>query len=204
MVKEVKPKKVYNKKPRADKTKVKARNVWKVAEIKVKDPNATYRDIQKKTWLAPSTISKATEELIRSWRMKEIFENYEKKQRILSNDIKNSIDDTLLTDFVLLCGSKLEATKKLEEFMSISIWNINRRRKWIKYNTRYAILHKHWFKCCACWNKPNKDNDIVLHIDHIVPYSIGWLDTENNYQVLCHMCNCSKGNDFIYNHWDER
>lgn len=67
MVKEVKPKKVYNKKPRADKTKVKARNVWKVAEIKAKDPNATYRDIQNKTWLSPSTISKATEELKQNW-----------------------------------------------------------------------------------------------------------------------------------------
>lgn len=67
MVKEDKPKKVIQKKPRADKTKVKARNVWKVAEIKVKDPNATYRDIQKKTWLSPSTISKATEELKQNW-----------------------------------------------------------------------------------------------------------------------------------------
>lgn len=67
MVKEVKPKKVVTKKPRSDKTKVKARNVWKVAEIKAKDPNATYRDIQNKTWLSPSTISKATEELKQNW-----------------------------------------------------------------------------------------------------------------------------------------
>lgn len=61
MIKEAK------KKPRSDKTKVKAKNVWKVAEIKVKNPNATYREIQKKTWLSPSTISKATDELKQNW-----------------------------------------------------------------------------------------------------------------------------------------
>lgn len=50
-----------------DKTKVKARNVWKVAELKAKDPNITYIEIQKKTWLAHATISKATQELKKNW-----------------------------------------------------------------------------------------------------------------------------------------
>ena len=50
-----------------DKTKVKARNVWKVAEIKAIDPNATYREIQEKTWLHPNTVLKANIELKQNW-----------------------------------------------------------------------------------------------------------------------------------------
>lgn len=190
-----------DKTPRSDKRK----NIWKVAEILAQDPNKSEREIAQEVWLWKSTVNRAKEELGQSWLLDEIIKNYEDKQRILSKDIKDSIDDTLLTDFVVLCGSKSEATRKIEEFISISIWSIDRRRKWLKDNTRYAILHKHWFKCCACWSKPNKDNDISLHIDHIVPYSLGWLDTENNYQVLCSVCNASKGNRFIYDHTtDER
>lgn len=50
-----------------DKTKVKAKNVWKVAKIKAVNPNATYREIQKKTWLSQATISKANEDLKQNW-----------------------------------------------------------------------------------------------------------------------------------------
>lgn len=51
-----------------DKTKVKAKNVWMVAEIKAENPHATYREIQEKTWLSHATISKAKTELKQSWR----------------------------------------------------------------------------------------------------------------------------------------
>ncbi len=50
-----------------DKTKVKARNVWKVAEVIIKDPNATRREIQKKTKLHPLTIQKAKQEMNQNW-----------------------------------------------------------------------------------------------------------------------------------------
>lgn len=51
----------------ADKSKVKARNVWMVAELKAKDPNITYREIKEKTWLAQNTINKANQELKQNW-----------------------------------------------------------------------------------------------------------------------------------------
>lgn len=50
-----------------DKTKVKAKNVWKVAEILADDPNVTRREIQKETGLHPLTIQKAKEELNQNW-----------------------------------------------------------------------------------------------------------------------------------------
>jgi DNA-binding transcriptional regulator YhcF (GntR family) len=50
-----------------DKTKVKPRNVGKVAELKAKDPHITYREINEKTWLAQNTINKANKELKQNW-----------------------------------------------------------------------------------------------------------------------------------------
>lgn len=50
-----------------DQTKVKAVNVWKVAEVKANNPNATYAEIEEETGLAPATISKATQELKQNW-----------------------------------------------------------------------------------------------------------------------------------------
>lgn len=50
-----------------DKTKVKPKNVAKVAELKAKNPHLTVREIRSKTWMAHSTIIKATEELEHNW-----------------------------------------------------------------------------------------------------------------------------------------
>lgn len=54
-----------------DKFKVKRKNVWKVAMVLIEDPNATYREIQEKTWLHPLTIQKANEELKQNWNKDE-------------------------------------------------------------------------------------------------------------------------------------
>ena len=62
MVKEVKPKKVIQKKPRTDKRK----NIWKVAEVLVKNPNKTEREIAKETWLWAWTVNRAKAELEQS------------------------------------------------------------------------------------------------------------------------------------------
>lgn len=54
-----------------DKTKVKPKNVGKVAAIKAKNPHATHREIQKESWLAPATVVKATKELKQNWNKDE-------------------------------------------------------------------------------------------------------------------------------------
>lgn len=74
------------------------------------------------------------------------------------------------------------------------------RRKSIEDTTRYGILEKAGFKCQACGSKPDKDNDVCLEIDHIVPFSKGGLDIPDNYQVLCKKCNVSKGNKYSIDH----
>lgn len=50
-----------------DTSKVKAVNIWKVAEVKANNPHATYAEIEEETGLAPATIYKATQELKQNW-----------------------------------------------------------------------------------------------------------------------------------------
>jgi len=188
------------KKPRVDKRK----NVWKVAEILAKNPNKTEREIAKEAGVSNWTAHNAKKELLKSWKLDEFIEAYEKQQRILCDDIKDTICDEILWKFVTLCWSKSEATRQIENFLFISIEWMDRKRKTLTNTTRYKILHNSWFKCQACWEKPKPTNEVVLHIDHIVPFSLWWLDVMENYQVLCWQCNCSKNNSFIYNHNDER
>ena len=61
---------------------------------------------------------------------------------------------------------------------------------------RYKVLKKDNCKCVAC-GASSKDSNVVLHIDHKIPFSLGGLTTLENLQTLCQECNISKSNKFI-------
>ncbi len=46
-----------------DKTKVKAKNVWKIAELKAKNPHLNQRELAEQAWIARNTVIKAEKEL---------------------------------------------------------------------------------------------------------------------------------------------
>lgn len=50
------------------------------------------------------------------------------------------------------------------------------------------------FKCKNCGRSPATDPKIILHVDHIVPYSSGGETTPDNLQTLCSVCNIGKSN----------
>lgn len=43
---------------------------------------------------------------------------------------------------------------------------------------------------CACCKQPLGDN---YHLDHIIPVALEGVNTDDNIQLLCASCNCSKG-----------
>ena len=178
----------------------KAINHNKVAKDVLLNPLKTQRDRAEDLWLWKTTIQEHLQDLEKSWFLKEAIRKYEEQQQVLCNDFKKEIDNELLSQFITLTWSKTEATKQIEDFLMLSIEWTKRKRKWITDNTRYWLLHNAWFKCQACWVKPKPDNDIELEIDHIIPFTQWWICIEWNYQVLCKSCNCSKKNEFIYNH----
>lgn len=53
------------------------------------------------------------------------------------------------------------------------------------------------YTCCNCGNSIDKEPNLLLEIDHIVPVSKGGYTEENNLQTLCWKCNRSKSNKII-------
>ncbi len=61
----------------------------------------------------------------------------------------------------------------------------------IKPKLRYKILKRDNFTCQYCWRSAP---DVILHIDHIIPYSKWGLTKEDNLKTSCQDCNLWKSN----------
>lgn len=59
---------------------------------------------------------------------------------------------------------------------------------------RFKVMQRDHFACRMCGASPAKDPSVVLHVDHIVPWSLGGKTTIDNLQTLCSKCNLGKGN----------
>ncbi len=64
----------------------------------------------------------------------------------------------------------------------------------INLRLRFFIMQRDNFKCCMCGASPAKDPNVVLHVDHIIPWSKGGETTIDNLQTLCSNCNLGKSN----------
>ncbi len=64
----------------------------------------------------------------------------------------------------------------------------------INLRLRFKVMKRDYFKCCACGASPSKDPSVVLHVDHIIPYSKGGETIIDNLQTLCSKCNLGKSN----------
>lgn len=59
---------------------------------------------------------------------------------------------------------------------------------------RFKVFQRDNFKCCVCGASPATDSSVILHVDHIFPWSKGGETTIDNLQTLCSKCNFGKGN----------
>jgi hypothetical protein len=57
---------------------------------------------------------------------------------------------------------------------------------------RWQVFQRDQWKCVSCGR--NSHNGAILHVDHIIPRSRGGLDSLDNYQTLCDVCNIGKSN----------
>jgi hypothetical protein len=57
---------------------------------------------------------------------------------------------------------------------------------------RWRVFQRDKWRCVACGQ--GSDDNVILHIDHIIPRSHGGDDHMDNYQTLCNICNLGKGN----------
>jgi len=64
----------------------------------------------------------------------------------------------------------------------------------INLKLRFQVLLRDNFKCCYCGASPAKDPNVILHVDHILPWSKGGETVLENLQTACSTCNLGKGN----------
>jgi hypothetical protein len=61
------------------------------------------------------------------------------------------------------------------------------------WQLRFLVNRRDRFTCCACGRSPATHIGVVLHVDHIVPWSKGGETVLANLQTLCEVCNIGKG-----------
>lgn len=58
---------------------------------------------------------------------------------------------------------------------------------------RYFILKRDSFRCVTCGSSPALRPGVVLHVDHIHPWTLGGATVASNLRTLCEACNLGKG-----------
>lgn len=73
---------------------------------------------------------------------------------------------------------------------------IHRTKRDISDRLRFMILMRDGFTCQSCGKSPVSERGVVLHVDHIIPWSKGGETTPENLVTKCKQCNLGKGNAF--------
>jgi len=133
----VKTEKKVDKKPRTDKRK----NVWKVVEVLVKNPNATVREIAKKTGIWSSTVQRAKNEVAQNGTKDAgivfIVDAAKTRLQRISNIKDRYIDQLELIDD--LWTREVDLANKLwqEDVKLVTVlwWDITDKDWWLKDQT---------------------------------------------------------------------
>ncbi len=75
-----------------------------------------------------------------------------------------------------------------------TITKIKKTPRDISLRLRYQVLKRDNFACKKCGRSPATDQSVVLHIDHIEPWSGNGETVLENLQTLCSKCNLGKSN----------
>lgn len=92
-----------------------------------------------------------------------------------------------------LNGNEIELPEKVSD----EIKAVRKTPRNINWRLRAKILIRDNCICQMCGTSPAKDPEVVLHVDHITPYSKGGETIEDNLRTLCHVCNIGKSDMVI-------
>lgn len=65
------------------------------------------------------------------------------------------------------------------------------------WRLRFLVIRRDRFSCRSCGRTPALDPGVMLHVDHVIPWSKGGETTMENLQTLCEECNIGKGDFFV-------
>lgn len=67
----------------------------------------------------------------------------------------------------------------------------------INWRLRAMVLIRDNCICKMCGASPSRSPEVVLHVDHIVPWSKGGATVSENLQTLCEVCNVGKSDMIV-------
>ena len=85
----------------------------------------------------------------------------------------------------------LSSEKAIADLKILSSTN-HKTGRGINWRLRFIVMKRDNFKCKICGRTPAIDSTIILHVDHIKPYSKGGETIQENLQTLCSKCNIGK------------
>lgn len=141
---------------------------------------------------------------------KDLFDNIEKAWiRKGSQPTRRDMNDKRLSSissgaYLRMFGRWSEALKAFVEYVNVGELTVDDNHdakkldssgsRDINLRLRFLVMRRDHFKCCACGASPAVDPSVVLHIDHVIPWSRGGKTEMENLQTLCDKCNLGKGN----------
>lgn len=69
-------------------------------------------------------------------------------------------------------------------------------RREISLGLRFKVMYRDQFKCVLCGNNPPASPGLILHVDHILPWSKGGKTEIDNLRTLCSGCNIGRSNKY--------
>lgn len=90
----------------------------------------------------------------------------------------------------------IELINRLESKLTLQA-QTKEQRALMTSKLRAYIKQRDNFTCCQCGNSTDKEPNLLLEVDHIIPIAKGGLTVEDNLQTLCWKCNRSKGSKLI-------
>jgi hypothetical protein len=102
----------------------------------------------------------------------------------------NSIEESEGVDLALI-PINAPVKKSIETQKEIKI---KKTPRGINLRLRWTILKRDNFSCIKCGSSPAKDPSVILHVDHIIPWSKNGETVIENLETLCEKCNLGKSN----------
>ena len=92
--------------------------------------------------------------------------------------------------------NEVKSGKKFKQKVTCKKY-VKNSHKHVSKSLRFDILKRDKFKCKKCGSSPAVNPKIILHVDHIKPFSKGGMTIPQNLQTLCSDCNYGKGSKLI-------
>lgn len=110
-------------------------------------------------------------------------------QRFCNQDCAKDYQIEVSRRFCATCGLELTNRHKKRCDVCINIKKVTTR-------LRFEVFKRDGFKCTYCGRNP-KEDDIKLHVDHVIPLSKQGTNEIKNLTTSCQDCNLGKSNNLL-------